>query len=115
LAALGFQFQDQKLVKSVIGDVGEQVGEPSLRIDVVGLAVYSARRTMPNRLVFPRFEVAGIVRSVPPLSTARMDAQDYLGRSRLFRRLKTGLHGQSSTTRRVSSKAPRSSRHLTVP
>jgi hypothetical protein len=44
------------------------------------------------------YDRLGIVRPVPPLSTAEdgkmMDVEEYLGRSELFRRLKCGPHGE---------------------
>ena len=47
------QFIDAPL-RPAVHEARQHVGEPGLRIDSFSLAVYAARRTMPNGLVFPR-------------------------------------------------------------
>jgi hypothetical protein len=68
---------------------------------------YADRRTMPNGHVCGELacDRLGIVCPLPPHSTAEertMIAEEYLSRSRLYRRLRNGSHGELvSITRRV--------------
>ena len=87
----------------MLGDARENVGEPGLRIDVIHLGGlcrppnYAECARFPQYLWWPAYDRLGIVCPVPPLSTAEnrmMIAEAYLSRSRLFRRLKSGPHGQ---------------------
>jgi hypothetical protein len=86
----------------MIVQTSKHVGEPCLGINVVELGGLCRPPNYAERARFPQdssrsaCDRLGIVRPVPPLSTAenRMIAEEYLGRSRLFRRLKSGFHGQ---------------------
>src|SRR5947209_6076959 len=87
----------------MFGDARQDVGEPSLRIDVVHLGGlcrppnYAEQAGFPQDSSRPGFDWLGIIGPVSPLSTAEnktMLAEEYLVRSRLFRRLKSGPHRQ---------------------
>ena len=62
----------------VVGEAGEDIGEPRARVDVVELAGlcrpanYAERVRFPQDSPPPGYDQLGIVRSVPPLSTAEI-------------------------------------------
>ena len=84
-------------------DANQNVGEPRLRIHVVHLRGlcrppnYAESGRFPQISRCPAFGRFGIVRPVPPLSIAenrKMEIEEYLDRSRLYQRLRSGPHGQ---------------------
>ena len=89
-------------VGGMIGKPGQDVRKPGLRIDVVELGClcrppnYAEQSGFPHNSLGCRCTRLGIVPPLAPHSTAEertMIAEEYLNRSRLFRRLRNGPHG----------------------